>query len=56
MNATLAAVTLTGASVQNLLGLIAVVNTAFVLATVVYIGGALCSLAKRPHGESVPLV
>jgi len=56
MNATIAAVTLSGASVQNLLGLIAVVNTAFVIGMAIYIVGTLYSLAVRPRGESVPLV
>lgn len=56
MNATIAAVTLSGASVQNLLGLIAVVNTSFVLVTVIYIAAELRNIAKRPRGESVPLV
>jgi hypothetical protein len=53
MNATInvrfAAVTISGASVHNLLWLIAVVNTALVIGMLVYIGGTLCSLAVRPR-------
>lgn len=56
INVRFAAVTISGASVHNLLWLIAVVNTAFVIGMVIYIVGALYSLAVRPRGESVPLV